>query len=162
AGRRGRLPRSRPRVGDGRLPEPARLAAPRRHRRPGGAGADRRLGAHALLPGDQQRPRALSRPAALGRRALRVRRRPAPLRRAAGIAPELTALAEEIWAEPGPTMAKFPELERRAAGLGATPPQIGNLKMIFTMHGKMAPERWADFFPHVVHVHGKFYGIVEG
>jgi sugar phosphate isomerase/epimerase len=82
--------------------------------------------------------------------------------RAAGIAPGLTALAKEIWAEPGPTMAKFPELERRAAELGATPPQIGNLKMIFTMHGKMAPERWADFFPHVVHVHGKFYGVFDG
>jgi sugar phosphate isomerase/epimerase len=26
----------------------------------------------------------------------------------------------------------------------------------------MDPERWADFFPHVVHVHGKFYWIVEG
>jgi sugar phosphate isomerase/epimerase len=34
--------------------------------------------------------------------------------------------------------------------------------MLFTMHGKMDPERWADFFPHVVHVHGKFYGIVDG
>jgi sugar phosphate isomerase/epimerase len=82
--------------------------------------------------------------------------------RAAGIGPELTALAKEIWAEPGPTMAKFPELERRAAELGATPPQLGNLKMIFTMHGRMQPERWADFFPHVVHVHGKFYGVVDG
>ena len=82
--------------------------------------------------------------------------------RAAGISPELTALTKQIWAEPGPTMAKFPELEARAAELGATPPQVGNLKMLFTMHGKMAPERWADFFPHVVHVHGKFYGIVEG
>ena len=59
-------------------------------------------------------------------------------------------------------MAKFPELEARAAELGATPPQVGNLKMLFTMHGKMEPERWADFFPHVVHVHGKFYGIVDG
>ena len=59
-------------------------------------------------------------------------------------------------------MAKFPELERRAAEAGATPPQVGNLKMLFTMHGKMEPERWADFFPHVVHVHGKFYGIVDG
>ena len=57
--------------------------------------------------------------------------------RAAGIAPELTALAKQVWAEPGPTMAKFPELERRAAELGATPAQVGNLKMIFTMHGKM-------------------------
>ncbi|HEU4347664.1 MAG TPA: TIM barrel protein [Actinoplanes sp.] len=82
--------------------------------------------------------------------------------RTAGIAPELTALAKQVWAEPGPTMAKFPELESRAAALGATPPQIGNLKMIFTMHGKMAAERWADFFPHVVHVHGKFYGVVDG
>ena len=34
--------------------------------------------------------------------------------------------------------------------------------MLFTMHGKMDPQRWADFFPHVVHVHGKFYGIVDG
>jgi hypothetical protein len=82
--------------------------------------------------------------------------------RAAGISPELTALAKQIWAEPGPTMAKFPELEVRAAELGATPPQVGNLKMLFTMHGKMEPERWAEFFPHVVHVHGKFYGIVDG
>ena len=82
--------------------------------------------------------------------------------RVAGIAPELTALAKQIWAEPGPTMAKFGELERRAAGAGATPAQLGNLKMIFTMHGRMAPERWADFFPHVVHVHGKFYGVVDG
>ncbi|MGY1672611.1 sugar phosphate isomerase/epimerase family protein [Geodermatophilus sp. SYSU D00710] len=82
--------------------------------------------------------------------------------RAAGIAPELTALTKQLWAEPGPTMAKFPELERRAAEAGATPPQIGNLKMLFTMHGRMTPERWAEFFPHVVHVHGKFYGIVEG
>ncbi|HEV7187395.1 MAG TPA: TIM barrel protein [Blastococcus sp.] len=82
--------------------------------------------------------------------------------RAAGIAPELTALTKELWAEPGPTVAKFPELERRAAEAGATPPQIGNLKMLFTMHGKMAPERWADFFPHVVHVHGKFYGVFDG
>jgi sugar phosphate isomerase/epimerase len=82
--------------------------------------------------------------------------------RAAGIAPELTALAKQLWAEPGPTAEKFPELERRAAEAGATPPQVGNLKMIYTMHGKMAPERWADFFPHVVHVHGKFYGIVDG
>jgi sugar phosphate isomerase/epimerase len=82
--------------------------------------------------------------------------------RAAGISPELTALTKQLWAEPGPTMAKFPELERRAAEAGATPPQVGNLKMLFTMHGKMDPERWADFFPHVVHVHGKFYGIVEG
>ena len=82
--------------------------------------------------------------------------------RAAGISPELTALTKQIWAEPGPTVAKFPELEARAAEAGATPAQVGNLKMLFTMHGKMAPERWADFFPHVVHVHGKFYGIVEG
>lgn len=81
---------------------------------------------------------------------------------AAGISPELTALAKQLWAEPGPTIAKFPELERRAAAAGATPAQVGNLKMIFTMHGRMAPERWADFFPHVVHVHGKFYGIVDG
>ena len=82
--------------------------------------------------------------------------------RAAGIAPELTALTKALWAEDGPTMAKFPELESRAAEAGASPPQIGNLKMLFTMHGKMDPERWADFFPHVVHVHGKFYGIVDG
>lgn len=82
--------------------------------------------------------------------------------RSAGIAPELTALAKEVWGEPGPTMAKFPELERRAAELGATPPKIGNIKMIFTMHGRMAPERWADFFPHVIHVHGKFYGVADG
>jgi sugar phosphate isomerase/epimerase len=82
--------------------------------------------------------------------------------RAAGIAPELTALTKELWAEPGPTMAKFPELERRAAEAGATPAQTGNLKMLFTMHGKMDPERWADFFPHVVHVHGKFYGVFDG
>src|SRR3954466_545515 len=82
--------------------------------------------------------------------------------RAAGISPELTALTRQLWAEPGPTMAKFPELERRAAEAGATPPQVGNLKMLFTMHGKMAPEQWAEFFPHVVHVHGKFYGIVDG
>ncbi len=82
--------------------------------------------------------------------------------RAAGIAPELTALAEQLWAEPGPTMAKFPELEQRAAEAGASPAQVGNLKMLFTMHGRMAPERWAEFFPHVVHVHGKFYGIVDG
>lgn len=81
--------------------------------------------------------------------------------RKAGIAPELTAVAKHLWAEPGPTMEKFPELERRAADAGAIPAQVGNLKMIFTMHGRMAPERWADFFPHVVHVHGKFYGIVE-
>jgi hypothetical protein len=82
--------------------------------------------------------------------------------RAAGISPELTALTEQLWAEPGPTMAKFPELEARAAEAGATPPQVGNLKMLFTMHGRMDPERWAEFFPHVVHVHGKFYGIVDG
>lgn len=82
--------------------------------------------------------------------------------RAAGISPELTAMTKQLWAEDGPTVAKFPELERRAAEAGATPPQVGNLKMLFTMHGKMAPERWADFFPHVVHVHGKFYGIVDG
>jgi sugar phosphate isomerase/epimerase len=82
--------------------------------------------------------------------------------RAAGITPELTALAKELWAEPGPTVAKFPDLEQRVAAVGGTPAQLGNLKMIFTMHGKMAPERWADFFPHVVHVHGKFYGIENG
>ena len=82
--------------------------------------------------------------------------------RAAGIAPELTALATELWAEPGPTVAKFPELEARAAEAGATPPQVGNLKMLFTMHGRMDPERWAEFFPHVVHVHGKFYGVFDG
>jgi sugar phosphate isomerase/epimerase len=34
--------------------------------------------------------------------------------------------------------------------------------MIFTMHGRMEPARWADFFPHVVHVHGKFYGVADG
>ncbi|MGY1985510.1 sugar phosphate isomerase/epimerase family protein [Blastococcus sp. SYSU DS0669] len=82
--------------------------------------------------------------------------------RAAGIPPELTALTKELWSEPGPTMAKFPELEQRAAEAGATPAQVGNLKMLFTMHGRMAPERWADFFPHVVHVHGKFYGVEAG
>jgi len=82
--------------------------------------------------------------------------------RAAGISPELTTLTKALWAEDGPTMAKFPELESRAAEAGASPAQIGNLKMLFTMHGKMDPQRWADFFPHVVHVHGKFYGIVDG
>ena len=82
--------------------------------------------------------------------------------RTAGISAELTALAKELWAAPGPTMAKFPELEARATEAGATPPQVGNLKMVFTMHGRMAPERWAEFFPHVVHVHGKFYGVVDG
>ena len=30
------------------------------------------------------------------------------------------ALAKTVWAEPGPTMAKFPELERRAGELGAS------------------------------------------
>ncbi len=82
--------------------------------------------------------------------------------RAAGITPDLTALVKQVWAEPGPTMAKFPELEQRAADAGATPAQVGNLKMLFTMHGRMEPRRWADFFPHVVHVHGKFYGVVDG
>lgn len=82
--------------------------------------------------------------------------------RTAGIAPELTALAKAIWAEPGPTLTKFPELERRAAQAGATAAQVGNLKMIFTMHGRMEPAGWADFFPYVVHVHGKFYGIQDG
>ena len=82
--------------------------------------------------------------------------------RAAGVAPQLTALAKQVWLEPGPTMAKFPELERRAADLGASPAQTGNLRMIFTMHGRMDPARWAEFFPHVVHVHGKFYGVVDG
>lgn len=79
----------------------------------------------------------------------------------AGIAPELTCLAKKVWAEPGPTMAKFPELARRAGERGATPAEIGNLTMLLTMHGRMEPEHWADFFPHVVHVHGKFYGVVE-
>ncbi|GAA0365674.1 sugar phosphate isomerase/epimerase [Actinoallomurus spadix] len=82
--------------------------------------------------------------------------------RAAGIPPELTGLATRIWAEPGPTMAKFGDLERRAAALGARPDQIGNLTMLLTMHGRMRPDRWADFFPHVVHVHGKFYGVTDG
>ena len=82
--------------------------------------------------------------------------------RTAGISPELTALGKAVWAEPGPTMGKFPELERRATELGANPAQVGNLKMIFTMHGKMEPERWAEFFPHVVHIHGKFYGVFDG
>lgn len=82
--------------------------------------------------------------------------------RAAGIAPELTALVKDVWAEPGPTTAKFGELERRAAEAGGTPAQVGNLKMVLTMHGRMPPERWAEFFPHVVHVHGKFYGVVDG
>ncbi|MEU6413670.1 TIM barrel protein [Microbispora sp. NPDC046933] len=82
--------------------------------------------------------------------------------RKAGIPPELTALTRRLWAEPGPTMAKFPELERRATELGASPAEIGNLKMLFTMHGRMDPERWADFFPHVIHVHGKFYGVSDG
>lgn len=82
--------------------------------------------------------------------------------RAAGIPPALTELATRIWAEPGPAMAKFGDLERRAAALGARPDQIGNLKMLLTMHGRMRPDRWADFFPHVVHVHGKFYGITGG
>ncbi|GLY81980.1 sugar phosphate isomerase/epimerase family protein [Actinoallomurus iriomotensis] len=82
--------------------------------------------------------------------------------RKAGIAPELTALTRQLWAQPGPTMAKFPQLEQRAAELGAGQAEIGNLKMIFTMHGRMEPERWADFFPHVIHVHGKFYGVFDG
>ncbi|MEU9018446.1 hypothetical protein [Actinomadura sp. NPDC048394] len=82
--------------------------------------------------------------------------------RAAGIAPALTELALRVWDEPGPAMAKFGELERRAAALGARPDQIGNLKMLLTMHGRMDPARWADFFPHVVHVHGKFYGVTDG
>jgi sugar phosphate isomerase/epimerase len=82
--------------------------------------------------------------------------------RVAGIAPELTAMTKQLWTEPGPTMAKFPELERRASAAGASPAQIGSLKMLFTMHGRMDPDRWAEFFPHVVHVHGKFYGVVDG
>jgi sugar phosphate isomerase/epimerase len=82
--------------------------------------------------------------------------------RKAGIAPELTRLTKELWAEPGPTASKFPELEERAAAHGATAAQIGSLKMLFTMHGRMPTEAWADFFPHVVHIHGKFYGITDG
>jgi sugar phosphate isomerase/epimerase len=80
----------------------------------------------------------------------------------AGIDPQLTALAKALWKEAGPTVAKFDELEQRAAALGASPGEIGSLKMIFTMHGRMAPERWSDFFPHVVHIHGKFYGVENG
>jgi sugar phosphate isomerase/epimerase len=79
----------------------------------------------------------------------------------AGIAPELTCLVKKVWAEPGPTAAKFPELARRAAERGATAAEIGSLNMVLTMHGRMAPQRWADFFPHVVHVHGKFYGVFD-
>ncbi|MES9539613.1 TIM barrel protein [Actinomadura sp. NPDC000600] len=82
--------------------------------------------------------------------------------RAACIAPALTGLAEQAWAEPGPAIAKFGDLEQRAAALGARPDQVGHLKMLLTMHGRMQPDRWADFFPHVVHVHGKFYGITDG
>lgn len=78
--------------------------------------------------------------------------------RAAGIPPELTEAGIAIWETPGPPMAKFGRLD----ALDGRPDQIGNLKMLLTMHGRMEPARWAEFFPHVVHVHGKFYGVEGG
>ena len=39
-------------------------------------------------------------------------------------------MTKALWAEDGPTMAKFPELESRAAEAGASPAQVGNLKIM--------------------------------
>ncbi|HEU4903896.1 MAG TPA: hypothetical protein VFT06_13920 [Flavisolibacter sp.] len=81
--------------------------------------------------------------------------------REAGVNDELMAVTKEIWRKDVPTPMKFGELQDRASGLGATPPQIGRLNMAFSMNGRQPVDRWKEIIPQTVHLHGKFYGFDE-
>lgn len=81
--------------------------------------------------------------------------------REVGVTDELIAITKEIWKKDAPTPVKFGELQERAFGLGATPPQVGRLNMAFSMNGRQDVNAWKEIIPQTVHLHGKFYGFDE-
>ena len=81
--------------------------------------------------------------------------------RASGMSEELIALVSDVWHSDSAMPEKFGRFAKEAQALGASPGDMGKLNMVLTMHGNMAPRRWEELMPQVVHVHGKFYGIDE-
>ncbi len=79
--------------------------------------------------------------------------------RRSGMSDELIAVVSEVWHSDTTMPEKFARFAAEAPALGASAADMGKLNMVLTMHGRMAPERWSELMPRVIHVHGKFYGI---
>lgn len=76
-----------------------------------------------------------------------------------GITDATIQTLKKIWHSDLPTPEKFSQLRSQAQAQGATEQQIGNMNLALSMFGTQSPEDWEEIMPHVVHIHGKFYGF---
>jgi Xylose isomerase-like TIM barrel len=79
-----------------------------------------------------------------------------------GVPEYLIGLIQEIWYSDLPQMEKFEVLQREGQALRGTPPQLGRLNMLLSLFSRQKPSQWLEVMNRIVHVHGKFYGMVNG
>jgi len=79
-----------------------------------------------------------------------------------GVPENLIALIQEIWKDDMPQLEKYAVLQREGQALNGTPAQLGRLNMLLSLFSRQKPERWLEVMNRIVHVHGKFYSMVNG
>jgi sugar phosphate isomerase/epimerase len=79
-----------------------------------------------------------------------------------GVPENLIRLLQDIWYSDLPLMEKFAVLLKEAQGMKATPGQLGRLNMVLGLLSRQTPSRWLEVMNRIVHVHGKFYSMVNG
>lgn len=77
-------------------------------------------------------------------------------------APEaLIEAAREVWHSDDVTMEGMHAFGERALAQGHDERFVVELYPIFGLFSRMAPEKWAEIMPQVIHIHGKFFDFAE-
>jgi len=79
-----------------------------------------------------------------------------------GVPENLLRLIQDIWYGDLPLMEKFAVLQREGQAMKGTPGQLGRLNMVLGLLSRQKPARWQEVMNRIVHVHGKFYSMVNG
>ena len=80
------------------------------------------------------------------------------LTRKAGVSDELVQKAIALWNAKTPDHVALEELLK----LGLRKQNIANIEMIWGSFGQSEPEELKDIFPHIIHMHGKFFSMKDG
>lgn len=81
--------------------------------------------------------------------------------REVGATEAMLVALDEIWRRDDDEAEKYRELEHRIRRLGGDDVILSEAFSAMVHFGRQDPRAWAEIMPHVVHVHGKFFGIHE-
>jgi sugar phosphate isomerase/epimerase len=79
-----------------------------------------------------------------------------------GVSENLLRLLQDVWYGDLPLMEKFAVLHKEGQAMKGTPGQLGRLNMTLGLLNRQKPSRWLEVMHRIVHLHGKFYSMVNG